>query len=211
MLGSPAGTGIPATGGAPMRMQRPGIAVTAGRQLPSLAGERLLRVQPDQPTAVARLLLTTPGARPHDHTGQAVATRPAPPPLLRRILVTGALGGIGRATTVRLADAGHVVFAAARRAGRCSDRTTTSPRWSGTRGCCWPGGAWRPAHHHRGRWPTRRPWTARPPRSATRAAGCSGPPGGQVPDPRSLLTTLPGRPWRGHHDHQLRHVIDRAA
>jgi NAD(P)-dependent dehydrogenase (short-subunit alcohol dehydrogenase family) len=44
-----------------------------------------------------------------------------------------------------------------------------------------------------------------------RAVGCSGPPGGQVPDPRSLLTTLPRRPWRAHHDHQLRHVIDRAA
>jgi hypothetical protein len=36
---------------------------------------------------------------------------------VRWIPVTGASGGIGRATTARLADAGHVVFAAARRAG----------------------------------------------------------------------------------------------
>jgi NAD(P)-dependent dehydrogenase (short-subunit alcohol dehydrogenase family) len=46
-----------------------------------------------------------------------VPARPAPPPLQRFILVTGASGGIGRATTVRLADTGHLVFAAARRAG----------------------------------------------------------------------------------------------
>jgi NAD(P)-dependent dehydrogenase (short-subunit alcohol dehydrogenase family) len=35
----------------------------------------------------------------------------------RFIMMTGAAGGIGRATVVRLADAGHVVFAADRRAG----------------------------------------------------------------------------------------------
>jgi hypothetical protein len=45
-----------------MSVQHPGTAVTAGRRLPSLAGERLLHVQLDQPAAVARLLLTTPGA-----------------------------------------------------------------------------------------------------------------------------------------------------
>lgn len=38
-------------------------------------------------------------------------------PASRFIMVTGALGGIGRATVVRLADAGHAVFAADRRAG----------------------------------------------------------------------------------------------
>jgi NAD(P)-dependent dehydrogenase (short-subunit alcohol dehydrogenase family) len=46
-----------------------------------------------------------------------VPARPAPPPIARFILLTGASGGIGRATTARLADAGHLVFAAARRAG----------------------------------------------------------------------------------------------
>jgi NAD(P)-dependent dehydrogenase (short-subunit alcohol dehydrogenase family) len=46
-----------------------------------------------------------------------VPARPAPPPVARFILLTGASGGIGRATTARLADAGHLVFAAARRAG----------------------------------------------------------------------------------------------
>jgi hypothetical protein len=35
-----------------MSVQHPGTAVTAGCRLPSLAGERLLRVQPDQPTAL---------------------------------------------------------------------------------------------------------------------------------------------------------------
>jgi hypothetical protein len=43
-----------------MSVQRPGTAVTAGRRPPSLAGERLLRVQPDQPAAAARLLPATP-------------------------------------------------------------------------------------------------------------------------------------------------------
>jgi hypothetical protein len=43
-----------------------------------------------------------------------VPARPAPPPVQRFILLTGASGGIGRATTARLADAGHLVFAAAR-------------------------------------------------------------------------------------------------
>lgn len=45
-------------------------------------------------------------------------SRPVPPehPTRLFVMVTGASSGIGRATAARLADAGHVVFAAARRA-----------------------------------------------------------------------------------------------
>ena len=42
-----------------MSVQRPGTAVTAGR---AWRASGLLGVQPDQPAAVARLLLTTSGA-----------------------------------------------------------------------------------------------------------------------------------------------------
>jgi NAD(P)-dependent dehydrogenase (short-subunit alcohol dehydrogenase family) len=44
------------------------------------------------------------------------AAEPRVPAAARVVLVTGASSGIGRATAARLADAGHVVFAAARRA-----------------------------------------------------------------------------------------------
>jgi hypothetical protein len=44
----------------PVSVQRPDSAVTASRQLPSLAAERLRCVQLDQPAAVARLLLAIP-------------------------------------------------------------------------------------------------------------------------------------------------------
>ena len=53
--------------------------------------------------------------------------RPAPPPVQRVILLTGASGGIGRATAARLADAGHVVFAAARRAEELRALAATHP------------------------------------------------------------------------------------
>jgi NAD(P)-dependent dehydrogenase (short-subunit alcohol dehydrogenase family) len=53
--------------------------------------------------------------------------RPAPPAVTRRIMVTGASSGIGRATVVRLADAGHVVFAAARRANALEELATRPP------------------------------------------------------------------------------------
>jgi NADP-dependent 3-hydroxy acid dehydrogenase YdfG len=56
-----------------------------------------------------------------------VPARPAPPSVPRQILVTGASGGIGRATAARLADAGHVVFAAARRAGELQALAATHP------------------------------------------------------------------------------------
>lgn len=56
-----------------------------------------------------------------------VPARSAPPPVARFILVTGASGGIGRATTARLADAGHVVFAAARRAGELQALAAAHP------------------------------------------------------------------------------------
>ena len=56
-----------------------------------------------------------------------VPARPAPPPIVRQILVTGASGGIGQATVVRLADAGHVVFAAARRADALEALAATHP------------------------------------------------------------------------------------
>ena len=51
-----------------------------------------------------------------------VPARPAPPPVGRWILLTGASGGIGRATALRLADVGRVVFAAARRADQLRPR-----------------------------------------------------------------------------------------
>jgi NAD(P)-dependent dehydrogenase (short-subunit alcohol dehydrogenase family) len=53
--------------------------------------------------------------------------RPAPPPLQRFILLTGASGGIGRATAARLADAGHLVFAATRRAGELQALAAAHP------------------------------------------------------------------------------------
>jgi NAD(P)-dependent dehydrogenase (short-subunit alcohol dehydrogenase family) len=56
-----------------------------------------------------------------------VPARPAPPPVARFILLTGASGGIGRATTVRLADTGHLVFAAARRAGELQALAAAHP------------------------------------------------------------------------------------
>jgi NAD(P)-dependent dehydrogenase (short-subunit alcohol dehydrogenase family) len=45
----------------------------------------------------------------------------------RWILLTGASGGIGRATATRLADAGQVVFAAARRANALEELAATHP------------------------------------------------------------------------------------
>jgi NAD(P)-dependent dehydrogenase (short-subunit alcohol dehydrogenase family) len=111
-----------------------------------------------------------------------VPARPAPRPLQRFILVTGASGGIGRATTVRLADTGHLVFAAARRAGDDQALGATAPAGRGgsgsPSGCCTAGlllaGRWLAARPpSAGRWPTRRPGTARPPGSATRAVSCS--------------------------------------
>jgi NAD(P)-dependent dehydrogenase (short-subunit alcohol dehydrogenase family) len=56
-----------------------------------------------------------------------VPARPAPPGVQRCILVTGASGGIGRATAARLADAGHLVFAAARRADTLQALAATHP------------------------------------------------------------------------------------
>jgi NAD(P)-dependent dehydrogenase (short-subunit alcohol dehydrogenase family) len=56
-----------------------------------------------------------------------VPARPAPPPDVRRILLTGASGGIGRATAARLADAGHLVFAGARRADQLQTLAATHP------------------------------------------------------------------------------------
>jgi hypothetical protein len=53
--------------------------------------------------------------------------KPAPPPLVRQILLTGARGGIGRATAARLADTGHVVFAGARRADQLQALAATHP------------------------------------------------------------------------------------
>jgi putative oxidoreductase len=56
-----------------------------------------------------------------------VPARPAPPPVGRWILLTGASGGIGRATALRLADVGRVVFAAARRADQLQALAATPP------------------------------------------------------------------------------------
>jgi NAD(P)-dependent dehydrogenase (short-subunit alcohol dehydrogenase family) len=52
-------------------------------------------------------------------------TRPAPPPTVCWIMVTGASSGIGRATAARLAQAGQVVFAAARRASALEELAAT--------------------------------------------------------------------------------------
>jgi len=46
----------------------------------------------------------------------------------RFIMVTGASSGIGRATTARLADAGHMAFAAARRASALQALAAEHPR-----------------------------------------------------------------------------------
>ncbi|HEX2375903.1 MAG TPA: SDR family NAD(P)-dependent oxidoreductase [Actinomycetota bacterium] len=56
-----------------------------------------------------------------------VPARPAPPLVQRFILLTGASGGIGGATAVRLADVGHLVFAAARRAETLQALAATHP------------------------------------------------------------------------------------
>jgi NAD(P)-dependent dehydrogenase (short-subunit alcohol dehydrogenase family) len=53
--------------------------------------------------------------------------RPAPPPVGRRIMLTGASSGIGRATAARLGQAGHVVFAAARRTSALEELAVTHP------------------------------------------------------------------------------------
>ena len=57
-----------------------------------------------------------------------IPARPAPPPVGRWILLTGASGGIGRATALRLADVGRVVFAAARRADQLALAATPGVR-----------------------------------------------------------------------------------
>jgi NAD(P)-dependent dehydrogenase (short-subunit alcohol dehydrogenase family) len=54
-------------------------------------------------------------------------TRPAPPSTVRWIMVTGASSGIGRATAARLAQAGQVVFAAARRASALEELAAQHP------------------------------------------------------------------------------------
>jgi len=58
---------------------------------------------------------------------QPVPARPAPPLVQQCILLTGASGGIGRATAARLAAAGHLVFADTRRAEELQALAATHP------------------------------------------------------------------------------------
>jgi short chain dehydrogenase len=116
--------------------------------------------------------------------------KPAPPPLVRQILLTGARGGIGRATAARLADTGHVVFAGARRADQLQALAATHPEIRPvvlgiTDQASIDRDAW-PAPGAAARWAVaggqttisgpvadQAACTARPPSSATRAVSCS--------------------------------------